>query len=116
LVDILEQIVPFMKIKLLIIDQAEDLLRGSPRGFLHTLRVLLSESGGRLVLLATVRSDYLHVLQASMLITTEPLLRYPSFTVEPLPRSKLGDIILLAVKTALQQRFVQKGVAIESAS
>jgi WD40 repeat protein len=85
---------------LLVVDQAEELFGASrpPRAdaFLRLLRAALERSDGRLIVLATMRSEFLGAFQ------THPFLldpRYPEpfayvqVAVDPVPLDRIGEIV-----------------------
>lgn len=87
------------------IDQAEELLRGEHGLFFDFLRALLDNGAGRVVVLATMRSDFLNEFQQRGLVGVGSDLDYDTFTLDPLPVDRVNDIILMPA-----QRF---GVAYE---
>lgn len=78
---------------LLPIDQAEELLRGDHTHFFNVLRAVLDKGRGRIIALATMRSDFLNSFQQSGLVGTGTPMPYDTFTLDPLPRDCLVDII-----------------------
>ena len=85
---------------LLVIDQAEELL--VPRKdsvtdqFLGLLRRALDDADGRLMVLATMRSDFLGVFQTHPFLTAHDYhdtFHYSQITVDPLPAHSLKEII-----------------------
>lgn len=78
---------------LIFIDQAEELLRGDRSFFFKVLRALLDRSEGRVLVVATTRSDFLNEFQQSGLIGIGVALDYATFTLDPLPEDHLSDII-----------------------
>ena len=79
---------------LLIIDQAEELFGYGPSNeaerFLHLLRAALDAAGGRLMALATMRSDFLGEFQKH---SSAFDLAYATVTVDPMPSRNLSQII-----------------------
>ena len=98
---------------LLVIDQAEELLGpgGEAMAFIALLRGALEQGAGRLMAVATLRSDLLGSLQ------NHPLLEdfgYATRTIDPLPRRRLPEIIEgpaevagLAIGPGLVNRLVE---------
>jgi WD40 repeat protein len=80
---------------LIVIDQAEELLRSPDSRFFETIRLVMEKSAGRLIVLMTMRSDFLNEFQQSSLVNASPKLAYASFTVDPLPEDRLSDVIRL---------------------
>ncbi len=78
---------------LISIDQAEELLRGDQGFFFEVLRTLVDRANGRVVVLATMRSDFLNEFQQSSLIGKGSNLEYETFTLDPLPEDRLNAII-----------------------
>jgi WD40 repeat protein len=76
------------------IDQAEELLdeeNGSL--FFEVLQSLLRKRRGRVVVLATMRSDFLNEFQKNRLIGPDAKLAYETMALDPLPDDHLGAII-----------------------
>lgn len=78
---------------LISIDQAEELLRSDQSYFLDVLRALINRGEGRVLVLATMRSDFLNEFQQSGLIGAGSALDYSTFTLDPLSEDRLTAII-----------------------
>ncbi len=92
--DLLERVHPAADRVLLTIDQAEELLRGGNDGFFAFSRTLVDKMAGRLVVMATMRSDFLNAFQQCGLVVGDGTrLSYRTFTLDPLPQVRLGEVI-----------------------
>jgi len=89
----IKQRAPGYRRALLPIDQAEELLRGDQTQFFDVLRAVLERGNGRVIALATMRSDFLNDFQQSRLVGAGAALAYDTFTLDPLPQDRLPDII-----------------------
>jgi hypothetical protein len=86
---------------LLVLDQAEELF-GVARTeraeqFLMLLRAALGQPGSPLMVLATMRSDFLPQFQGHPFVVAPPYpdpLRYTTITVEPMPLARFREVIL----------------------
>ncbi|MDW3222508.1 MAG: TIR domain-containing protein [Paracoccaceae bacterium] len=76
------------------IDQAEELLEEERDStFFDVMRALLEKRRGRVVVLATMRSDFLNEFQKNRLIGPDAKLAYETMALDPLPEDHLGAII-----------------------
>ena len=74
------------------VDQAEELLEESG-AFFDVMRALLEKRRGRVIVLATIRSDFLNEFQTRRLIGEEAELKYATIELDPLPKNHLSAII-----------------------
>ena len=84
---------PRFRSAVITVDQAEELLRGDNSAFFSVARCLLERGEGDIVMLATMRSDFLNEFQQRKLIGAGSELDYETFTVDPMPDERLSNII-----------------------
>lgn len=83
---------PHYRQAVICVDQAEELLEESG-AFFDVMRSLLDKRQGRVIVLATMRSDFLNEFQNRRLIGPDANLAYKTLPLDPLPEDHLGAII-----------------------
>ncbi|NOK36053.1 TIR domain-containing protein [Corallococcus exercitus] len=89
---------------ILIIDQAEELFSYSKAGhadaFLRLLRAALETSGGKLIAIATLRSDFLGEFQNHGFLSDPTLLPHRDFALDPMPIERFETVIRVPARRA----------------
>lgn len=91
--DKIKKLAPESERIVLPIDQAEELLVVDNDHFFALLRAILDKGRGRVLVLMTMRTDFLNAFQQSNLINGDPPLLYDTFMLDPLPENRLPEII-----------------------
>jgi WD40 repeat protein len=88
----------------LIIDQAEELFSYGDKGrvdwFLRLLRAALETSGGRLIAIATLRSDFLGEFQDHGFLSDPTLLPHRDLVLDPMPVERFEAVIRVPARRA----------------